>query len=200
MTKKVAEEVEITISVFRKLLESEQQLMAIEAIGMACGEALAKGRKILLAGNGGSAADSQHLAAEFVSRLEKDRLPLAALALTTDTSILTAVGNDYGYEHVFQRQIDAIASEGDVLIAISTSGNSPSILEGLRAAKAKGVLCVGFTGETGGLMANLCDLLLKVPSARTRNIQEVHIMAGHTVCAVAEEVFFKHTQQLTTVC
>jgi D-sedoheptulose 7-phosphate isomerase len=187
-------EIEKTISVFRDFAASSEAIVAVDAIGNACGEALLKGGKILLAGNGGSAADAQHIAAEFVSRLQLDRLPLPAIALTTDTSILTAVANDYGYEKVFQRQIDALGKPGDVLIAISTSGNSPSILEALCAAKRKGIFGAGLTGQTGGKMAGLCDALVKVPSTRTQNIQEVHIMVGHTLCAMAERIYLDEAE------
>jgi D-sedoheptulose 7-phosphate isomerase len=188
-------EIEKTIAVFRDFAASAEGIVAVDSIGNACGETLIKGGRILLVGNGGSAADAQHIAAEFVSRLQQDRLPLPAIALTTDTSILTAVANDYGYEKVFQRQIDALGRPGDVLIAISTSGNSPSILEALCAAKRKGLFCAGFSGKTGGKMAELCDAVVKVPSARTQNIQEVHIMVGHTICAMAERIYLDDAPQ-----
>lgn len=185
----VLEEIEKTLETFKAFRESPEALGAAERIGSACGQALLEGRKILLVGNGGSAADAQHIAAEFVSRLQRDRSPLAALALTTDSSILTAIGNDYGYEKVFRRQIEALANPGDVLIAISTSGNSPNVLEALRAASSKQVFCAGLTGLNGGRMAELCNAVVKVPSTRTQNIQEVHIMVGHTICAMAEQIF-----------
>ncbi|HUB28046.1 MAG TPA: D-sedoheptulose 7-phosphate isomerase [Terracidiphilus sp.] len=192
-------EIEKTVSVFRDFAASADAIRAVDRIGNACGEALLKGGKILLAGNGGSAADAQHIAAEFVSRLVENRAPLPAIALTTDTSILTAVANDYGYEKVFQRQVDALGNPGDVLIAISTSGNSPSILEGLCAAKRKGIFTAGLTGQTGGKMAELCDAVVKVPSARTQNIQEVHIMVGHTICAMAERIYLNDAQSAQRV-
>ncbi len=198
MSSLIRGEIARTIVVFRQFLDSAEAVAAAEAIGNACGKALLSGYKIMLAGNGGSAADSQHIAAEFVSRLQKDRLPLPALALTTDTSILTSVANDYGYEKVFQRQIDGLGNSGDVFIAISTSGNSPNIIEGLHASREKGIFCAGLTGETGGLMAPLCDSVVKVPSTRTQNIQEVHIMIGHAICAIAETMYLNSLQMQST--
>lgn len=191
----VREEVENTISVFQRFLVSTEAVMATEIVGNECGKALIAGQKIMLAGNGGSAADAQHIAAEFISRLQRNRQPLASIALTTDTSVLTAIANDYGYDKVFQRQVDAFGNRGDVFIAISTSGNSPSILEALRAARNKGIYCAGFTGENGGLMAPMCDAVVRVPSNRTQNIQEVHIMVGHTVCAIAELIYLSQLEQ-----
>ncbi len=151
---------------------------------------LRNGRKVLFFGNGGSAADSQHLAAELVGRLGPDRSPLAAAALTTDTSILTAVGNDYGYEKVFSRQIQAIGQPGDTAIGISTSGNSPSVLEALDLARSKGLFTVGFTGETGGKMNDRCEVLFRVPSRQTPRIQETHILLGHILCELVDRELF----------
>jgi len=152
--------------------------------------ALAAGNKVLLAGNGGSAADAQHLAGEFLSRLYYDRAPVAAVALTTDSSVLTAIGNDYGYERVFERQVLGLGRPGDVLIAISTSGRSPNILNALKAARANGLVAIGFTGRNGGEMPGLCDLCLRAPSDSTPLIQQLHITAGHIVCGVVEERLF----------
>jgi len=151
---------------------------------------LRKGRKMLLFGNGGSAADSQHLAAELVGRLGPDRAPLAAIALSTDTSILTAVGNDYGYEKVFARQIEALGHPGDTAIGISTSGNSPSILEALDVARKKGLFTIGFTGETGGKMVDRAEVLFRVPSRVTARIQETHILLGHILCELVDRELF----------
>lgn len=150
-------------------------------------EALAAGRKLLVAGNGGSAADAQHIAGEFVSRLFFDRAPLAAIALTTDTSVLTAVGNDYGYEQVFERQILGLGVEGDVFLGISTSGKSPNILRALTAARSKGLVTLGFTGASASLMAPLCDGIFCAPSAKTSIIQQIHIVAAHLVCGLVEQ-------------
>lgn len=143
----------------------------------------------MLVGNGGSAADAQHIAAEFVSRLAHDRSALAALALTTDTSCLTATGNDYGFDQVFARQVRALGQAGDVLIAISTSGRSPNVLEALKAALERGISTAGLTGASDSPMEDLCETLVRVPSTRTQNIQEAHILIGHTICAIAERDF-----------
>ena len=152
--------------------------------------ALAAANKVLLAGNGGSAADAQHLAGEFLSRLNYDRAPVAAVALTTDSSVLTAIGNDYGFERVFERQVLGLGRAGDVLIAISTSGRSPNILNALRAARANGLVAIGFTGRSGGDMPALCDLCLRAPSDSTPLIQQLHITAGHIICGLVEERLF----------
>ena len=151
---------------------------------------LGKGGKVLLAGNGGSAADAQHIAGELLSRLNFDRAPAAALALTTDSSVLTAIANDYGYERLFERQILGLGAAGDVLVAISTSGRSPNILRAIAAARVKGLAVIGFTGWTGGEMAGRCDLCLYAPSDATPLVQQVHITAGHIVCGLVEERLF----------
>jgi D-sedoheptulose 7-phosphate isomerase len=153
-------------------------------------QALAEGNKLLLAGNGGSAGDAQHIAGEIVGRFNYDRAPAAALALTTDGPVLTAIGNDYGYDHVFERQILGLGCRGDVLIAISTSGRSPSILRALAAARRKELTVVGFTGRSGGEMAALCDVCLHVPADATPLIQQLHITAGHIICGLVEERLF----------
>jgi len=151
---------------------------------------LRNGRKMLFFGNGGSAADSQHLASEMVGRFCPDRAPLAAIALSTDTSILTAVSNDYGYEKVFARQIEALGNPGDTAIGISTSGNSANILEALDVARSKGLFTVGFTGETGGKMNGRAEVLFRVPSRVTARIQETHILLGHILCELVERELF----------
>src|SRR5215813_5301979 len=152
--------------------------------------AIGNGCKLLLAGNGGSAADAQHLAGEMLSRLNYDRAPVAALALTTDTSVLTAIGNDYGYDRLFERQILGLGCPGDVFIAISTSGRSPNILRAIDAAREKQIITVGFTGRTGGEMPLRCDLCLRAPSDSTPLIQQIHITAGHIICGLVEERLF----------
>lgn len=149
-------------------------------------EAYKQGNKLLLCGNGGSAADSQHIAAELVGRFQKERKGFSALALTTDTSILTAVANDFGYDFVFARQIEALGDKGDVLIAISTSGNSQNIVRAVEAAKLKGLKTIGFLGNDGGQLKNLIDISLIVPSQESARIQEVHILIGHIVCQLIE--------------
>jgi D-sedoheptulose 7-phosphate isomerase len=152
--------------------------------------ALGAGHKLLLAGNGGSAGDAQHIAGEFLSRLNYDRAPTAAIALTTDSSVLTAIANDYGYERVFERQVLGLGRPGDVLIAISTSGRSPNILRAIAAARASGLVTIGFTGKSGGDMATQCDLCLRAPSDVTQLTQQIHITAGHIVCGLVEERLF----------
>jgi D-sedoheptulose 7-phosphate isomerase len=152
--------------------------------------ALENGYKLLLAGNGGSAADAQHLAGEMLSRLYYDRAPAAAIALTTDTSVLTAIGNDYGYDRLFERQIFGLGCAGDVFIAISTSGRSANILRAIEAARQKRIVTVGFTGRTGGEMSSRCDFCLHAPSDSTPLIQQIHITAGHIICGLVEERLF----------
>lgn len=151
---------------------------------------LKNGKKMIFFGNGGSAADSQHLAAEMVGRFGPDRPALPGIALTTDTSILTAVGNDYGYDKVFSRQIEALGQQGDTAIGISTSGNSPSVLEALDVARAKGLFTVGFTGESGGKMGGRAEVLFRVPSRVTARIQETHILLGHIICELVDRELF----------
>jgi D-sedoheptulose 7-phosphate isomerase len=152
--------------------------------------ALDQGYKLLLAGNGGSAADAQHLAGEMLSRLYYDRAPAAAIALTTDTSVLTAIGNDYGYERLFERQILGLGCAGDVFIAISTSGRSANILRAIDAARQKEIVTVGLTGRSGGEMSSRCDICLHAPSDSTPLIQQIHITAGHIICGLVEERLF----------
>ncbi len=151
--------------------------------------------KILIAGNGGSAADAQHFAGELVSRFYFDRPALSAIALTTDSSILTAIGNDYGYEDVFARQVQAHGRTGDVFIGISTSGNSPNILKAIEAAKAIGVFVIGLTGRSGGKMKPLCDICLCAPTDSTPRIQECHLVIEHTLCACIEDALFSELRR-----
>lgn len=155
-----------------------------------CTNALKSGKKILFAGNGGSAADAQHWAGELVSRFHFDRPGLPAIALTTDTSIITACGNDYGYDYIFARQIEALGQPGDVLFAISTSGNSKNIMRALSAAKERQIAVIGFTGHTGGSMANACDTCFRIPSDETPKIQEGHEFLGHLLCGLIEQEMF----------
>ena len=190
LTTQIGRQLGETASNLRAMAEDRALLREVAAVAAACVNALRKGNKILFAGNGGSAADAQHLAGELVSRFAYDRPGLPSFALTTDTSVLTAIGNDYGYERLFARQIEAVGNAGDVFIAISTSGRSPNILAGLMTARAKGLLTVGMTGRAGGDMPALCDLLLRVPSESTPRIQEGHISMGHAICAIVEEQLF----------
>ena len=176
-------------------LDDPRFAAALAAIAERVAMALAGGNKLLLAGNGGSAADAQHLAGEFLSRLNYDRAPAAAVALTTDGSVLTAIGNDYGYDRVFERQVLGLGREGDVLIAISTSGRSPNILRAIAAARQKGLVVVGFTGRSGGEMAALCDLCLKAPADATPIVQQLHITAGHALCAIVERRLYPRQER-----
>lgn len=185
------------ISQIQKSIETKQQILndtnlidKIKQSSMICIQAYQKNKKILIAGNGGSAADAQHIAGELVSRFYFDRDGLSALALTTDTSILTAIGNDYGYDRVFARQIQANGSDQDVFIAISTSGNSKNIVEAINECKKKNIKVIGLTGAKECTMDTICDICIKVPSTNTPNIQEAHILIGHIMCAIIEEQLF----------
>lgn len=173
-----------------KMLSSDLLLSSIIDAASACIKSLKQGGKILLAGNGGSAADSQHIAGELVSRFAFDRPGLPSVALTTDTSILTAIGNDYGYEKLFSRQIQALGKEGDVFVGYSTSGKSPNIIKAFEQARQMGIITVGLTGNRGGPMVELCDHLLAVPSSDTPKIQEGHLVLGHIICGLIEEAIF----------
>jgi len=186
-----AQQVDRIKSIWNEHLEVAKTLYQLssevsEAVDMIAAS-LAAGGQLLIAGNGGSAADAQHIAAELTGRFFRDRKPLRALALHGNTSALTAIGNDYGYEHVFARELSAHARPGDVLLAITTSGNSPNILRAIEAARKINAKVIGFTGESGGKMRDLCDLCLRVPSKSTPRIQEMHITIGHTICELLEE-------------
>jgi D-sedoheptulose 7-phosphate isomerase len=178
-----------SLAVMARAVNDNELRASILAIADAITKSFRAGGKLLLAGNGGSAADAQHIAAEFLSRFKLDRHPLAAIALTTDTSVLTAVGNDYGFEQVFERQVRGLGRQGDVFIGISTSGKSPNVIAALQAARDIGVTTVGFTG-TGGTMHNLCDLRLMAPSDETALIQQIHIVAAHAICGLVEQELF----------
>lgn len=171
------------------LAATESLIPDIEKAGALVRDALAQGHKLLFCGNGGSAADSQHLAAEIVGRFQKERCSLPAIALTVDTSVLTAVANDYGYDTVFSRQVEGLGQAGDILIGISTSGNSKNVVAAIELAKRKGLKVIGLTGAGGGKMAELCDICLAVPAQVTARIQEMHIMIGHILCEIAEEAY-----------
>lgn len=168
----------------------QKQIDIIVQIAQIWIESLANGNKVIFCGNGGSAADSQHLAAELMGRYKIDRNPMPAMSLTVDTSALTAIGNDYGYEKVFSRQLRGIAKKGDVLVGISTSGNSKNIIEAFQIAHSLGVKTVAFTGEGGGRMKEEADICLNVPSTIINNIQEMHIASGHIICGLVEAHFF----------
>jgi D-sedoheptulose 7-phosphate isomerase len=179
--------IEKIIDNFEKLKDSQYVIERIANIWI---KALSNGNKVIFCGNGGSAADSQHLSAELMGRYKIDRSPLPAMSLTTDTSALTAIGNDYGYNKIFSRQLKGIGNSGDVLVGISTSGNSKNILDAFIIAKQKGIVSVAFTGESGGEMKKFADITLNVPSTITNNIQEMHIAVGHVICGIVEEHFF----------
>ncbi len=179
--------------VMRAMLGDAALLDGVRDVAQACTKSLRDGGKIMFCGNGGSAADSQHLAAELVGTLQVARGPLPAVALTTDTSALTAIGNDFGYEHVFARQVEALGRPGDVLVGITTSGRSKNVLAALEAARARGVATVGMTGHGAGSadLEAVADYCLRVPSAETHKIQEGHIVLGHIVCGLIETALFR---------
>jgi D-sedoheptulose 7-phosphate isomerase len=166
---------------------------AVNKSALAIGQCLRGGNKLLLAGNGGSAADAQHIAAELLSRFKIDRNPLPAIALTTDSSVLTAIGNDYGFEQVFARQLRGLGRRGDVFVGLSTSGRSPNVLAALRAARELDVATIGFTGSHDGPMAALCDICIAAPSQETALIQQIHIMAAHAICGLVESGLFEES-------
>lgn len=166
---------------------ADEHIAVLNKITQSLRTCLAEGHKVLLFGNGGSAADSQHIAAELVSKFFRDRKALPAIALTTDTSILTSVANDYSFEDVFARQIEALGQRGDVAIGISTSGNSPNVLKAMRMAKQKGLITIGLTGESGGKLKEVADICFHAPSNSTPRIQEVHITVAHAICDIIEQ-------------
>lgn len=175
------------IEIFHKILKSQQPL--IKEISKVILKTLKKGNKILICGNGGSAADAQHIAAEFVGRYETERKALPAIALTTDTSALTAIANDFGFGEIFSRQVKALGQKGDLLIALSTSGNSPNVNSAVMTARELGMKTIGLTGGGGKKLASLCDLCLLVPAERTARIQEAHITIGHILCEIVDAEF-----------
>ena len=186
----VRKQLNISIRTMQSILDGPNTISTLVAAAECTAAAMQQGRKLMVAGNGGSAADSQHLVAEFVSRLTVDRRALPAIALTVDTSILTAIGNDYDYQNVFERQVEAMGQRGDVFLALSTSGNSKNILKGLQCARAMGIKTIGFSGNGGGRMAELCDYSVVVPSSVTMNIQECHIALEHIFCMLVEKRIF----------
>lgn len=186
----IKEIIEKSIAVKASILNDSKLLTAIELCVDKMYDALKDGRKILFCGNGGSAADAQHLAAEFSGRFYQDRKALPAEALHVNTSYLTAVANDYSFDVVYSRLVDGIGNEGDILVGISTSGKSKNIIKALETANSKGLLTIAMTGENGGKMKNVCDILLNVPSNDTPRIQESHILIGHIICQLVEEKYF----------
>lgn len=184
-----------THELFDKILRDEKLHKDMIEVSKACILALENGKKIMFCGNGGSAADSQHLAAELVSKLSYDRPALNAIALSVDTSALTAIGNDYGYLYSFSRQVDAVGNEGDVLVGISTSGRSKNVVEAIKSAQAKKIVTVGFLGQDGRDIGEMADYQINIPSNETPKIQEGHIAAGHIICALIEDHFFGKTHK-----
>jgi len=190
MTDLVTKQLAQSIETMTRVLNDEAIHAAVVEAGRITAHAMKSGRKLMVCGNGGSAADAQHLVAEFVSRLTVDRPALRAVALTTDTSILTAIGNDYSYDNVFERQVEALGLEGDVLLAISTSGNSKNCVKALKLAKQMNIHTIAYTGNNGGAMAELADINVIIPSDTTMNIQESHLALEHIYCMVVERFYF----------
>jgi D-sedoheptulose 7-phosphate isomerase len=184
-----------SLAAFTRASKDAAMLAVARRIAAAIAAALRAGNKLLLVGNGGSAADAQHIAAEIVGRYKQERPAYAAIALTTDTSALTAIGNDYGYDQVFARQVEGLGRPGDVLLAISTSGRSPNILNALAEARARGITTIGFTGAKGHAMAEFCDLLLVAPSEDTPVIQQIHLATAHGICAEVEQAMIEAAKQ-----
>ena len=182
----VQKQIQQSIATLEAVLADEQLSDTLVTISKLTADAMRSGHKLLVAGNGGSAADAQHLVAEFVVRFTVNRPALRAIALTTDSSILTAAGNDFGFDHIFSRQIEALGQPGDVFLGISTSGNSPNILKALHQAKKMNITTVGFSGNNGGLMRSLCDHNIIIPSSVTANIQESHLALEHIFCMLVE--------------
>jgi len=187
----ITSQIQETNMVMSNMLADGSLLTRVESAAEACVHALKNGQRIFLAGNGGSAADAQHIAGEFVSRFAFERPGLPAIALSTDTSILTAIGNDYGYEKLFARQLQAHAQKGDIFIAYSTSGKSSNVITAMQEAKNLGVVVIALTGNRDGLMKKLCDHYLDVPSADTPRIQEGHAVLGHILCGLVEHALFR---------
>jgi D-sedoheptulose 7-phosphate isomerase len=190
MIEYIKREVAASAETKQKILNDERFIAKIAEVAQACLDVYRSNKKTMLAGNGGSAADAQHIAAELVGRYGFDRPSIPSLALTTDTSNLTAIGNDYGYDKVFSRQVEGMGQEGDLFIGISTSGNSQNIIAAFESAKAKGITTVALTGRDGGKMAQMADYALIVPSNATPRIQESHILIGHILCDIIEKELF----------
>ncbi len=187
MTSVITDRIRESIDVKERILSDEEILTKIQKAGKIVRDAMQNGHKVLLCGNGGSASDSLHIAGEFVGRFQKERESLPAIALNADVASLTSIANDYGYEHVFERAVEGYGNPGDVLLGISTSGNSENVILAMKKAREKGVLTIGLSGRNGGKMDALADVSIVVPSDCTARIQESHIMIGHIICELAEE-------------
>lgn len=186
----IEQEIDKSIGIFSRIRADKHLQSQVEQCALRIRDALRQGNKVLLAGNGGSAADAQHIAGEFVSRFNYDRPGLCAFALTVDSSVMTAIGNDYGYEKLFQRQVQAVGAKGDVFWAYSTSGRSPNVLLAMEEARKAGLLVIGFTGERGWARPEVCDISIEIPSAETPKIQEGHLLLGHIICGLVETEMF----------
>lgn len=186
----IKKQIQQSYEIKKMILDNNNILNLIQQVASKIIDVYKNGNKILIAGNGGSAADAQHMAGEFVNRFYFDRPGLPALALTTDTSILTAIGNDYGFEKLFARQVQVNGQKGDLFIAISTSGNSANIINAIKICDVMGITTVGLTGKIGGTMSELCDYCIKVPSNETPRIQEIHLMIEHIICSIVEQELF----------
>ena len=189
----ILDQINSSAKLHNDVLFDEKLILQIEEVATLLIDSFRSDHKLLLAGNGGSAADAQHIAGELVSKFYFERPALSAIALTTDTSILTAIGNDMGYDKIFSRQIEANAKSGDIFLGISTSGNSQNIIEALIKCKEMGVKTVGFTGSNECIMDEICDICIKVPSVIVPRIQEIHILFGHIICSIVEEKLFRKT-------
>lgn len=190
MLENIRNQIKTSASLGLQIVDNESLLSDVERVARIVIAAYRNDNKVMLAGNGGSAADAQHIAAELVNRFNFNRPGLPAFALTTDTSVLTSIGNDYGFERVFARQLESIGNKGDVFIGISTSGKSGNIIEALRTCRERHITTIGFTGASGGMMKDLCDICLTIPSDETPRIQEMHILIGHVICYLVEEEIF----------
>lgn len=196
MQERIKKQIKESAELKKKILESPALLADIEKTSLKISDALRNGHKLLIAGNGGSAADAQHIAAEMVNRFAFERPGLPAIALTTDTSILTSVSNDSGFDKVFSRQLEALGNRGDIFIGISTSGNSPNIINALKICREKKILTVGLTGSSARKMEEFCDICLKTPSDNTPRIQEMHILLEHIICSLVEEELFRKNNRV----
>lgn len=190
MRNQILDYINSSIEMKKKLIDNAEVLSGIEKLSNQCLESLKAGGKIILAGNGGSFGDAQHISAEFTSRFLFDRKPLASIALATNNSAVTAIGNDYGYDQIFSRELKAIGNKKDVFIPITTSGNSENIIEAIKVSNSIGIYTMCLSGNHGGKIKDLCETII-VPSEATERIQECHILIGHIVCAIVESIFFK---------
>jgi len=186
----INQEIQKSITTFTSILSQETLLSRVETCVDVICKAFINKNKVLLAGNGGSASDAQHIAGEFVARFNYDRPGLCAFALTVDSSVMTAIGNDYGFERLFARQVEAVGQPGDIFWAYSTSGKSPNILAAMEAAKNNGLIVIGFTGKNGWARPELCDFSIEIPSTETPKIQEGHLLIGHIICGLVESQMF----------